>query len=139
VIALIQEGRRGTLVTLVADGREGGARFLVLEEGTVIGESTSMPGAAGVDVTQWANVGRPALVTLGEGVGSRRFSRAGEVRAGAAAFGAGHISTFGRRWPAWLVSGYVWLMIAGNLQIPDDFTADQLMVCSVAGPSTGSP
>jgi len=134
MIELIQEGRRGTLVTLVADGREGGARFLVLEEGTVIGEATSLPGAAGVDVTQWADVRKPALATLGEGVRKPTvFLEPVESGAVLLLFGAGHISTFVASL-ARMVGFRVCVIddreeFANTRRFP---TADQLMVCSVA-------
>lgn len=134
LIALIQEGRRGTLVTLVVDGREGGARFLVLEEGTIIGEALGLPGAAGVDVSRWAKVRRPELVTLAECEGRPAFFLEPlEAEAVLLLFGAGHISTFVA--PLARMVGFRVCVIddrgefANTRRFP---TADQLMVCSVA-------
>ncbi len=134
IITIIQEGRRGTLVTLVADGREGGARFLVPEEGTVIGDASGLPGAAGIDVTRWATVRRPALVTLAECEGRPTvFLEPVEAEAVLLLFGAGHISMFVA--PLARMVGFRVCVIddrgefANTRRFP---TADQLMVCSVA-------
>jgi xanthine dehydrogenase accessory factor len=134
LIALIQEGRRGTLVTLVADGREGGARFLVAEQGAVVGDAASILGEAVVDVTRWADVRQPALATLAESAGKPTvFLEPVEAEAVLLLFGAGHISTF--------VASLA-RMVGFRVRVIDDRgefantrrfpTADQLMVCSVA-------
>jgi xanthine dehydrogenase accessory factor len=134
LLALIQEDRRGTLVTLVADGREGGARCLILEKGKVIGEAAGLPEAAGVDVDRWAHVRRPELVSLAECEGRPTFFlepvKPNEVLL---LFGAGHISTFVASL-AHMVGFRVCVVddrreFANTGRFP---TADQLIVCSVA-------
>jgi xanthine dehydrogenase accessory factor len=134
MLTIIQEGRRGTLVTLVADGREGGARFLVLEDGTVIGDTSSLPGMAGVDITRWANIRDPKLVILAECEGRPAvFLDPVEAEAVLLLFGGGHISMFVA--PLARMVGFRVCVIddrgefANSRRFP---TADQLMVCSVA-------
>jgi len=118
----------------VADGREGGARCLVLEEGSVIGAAAGLPGAAGADVHRWADVRRPALVTLAEYEGRPTvFLEPVEAEAVLMLFGAGHISTFVA--PLARMVGFRVCVIddrgefANARRFP---SADQLLVCSVA-------
>jgi xanthine dehydrogenase accessory factor len=134
VVAIIREGRRGTLVTAVADGREGGDRFLVLEDRTVIGDACGVLGAAGVDVTRWAGVQRPAVEALTECEGRPSvFLEPVEAEIMLLLFGAGHISTFVA--PLAHMVGFRVCVIddrkefANRRRFP---TADQLMVCPVA-------
>ena len=134
MITIIREGRRGTLVTLVADGREGGARFLLREEGAVVGDASSLTGEAGVDVNRWVNVRWPELVTLVECEGSPTvFLQPVEAESVLLLFGAGHISTFVA--PLARMVGFRVCVIDDREEFADTRrfpTADQLMVCSIA-------
>ena len=58
LISMTAQGRCGTLVTLVADGREGGGRFLVTVEGSVIGDASWLPRVSGIDVARWSERAR---------------------------------------------------------------------------------
>ena len=134
LVTLAAQGRCGTLVTLVADGRERGGRFLVTAEGSVIGDASWLPRVSGVDVTRWADVREPSLVTLAECEGrSTVFLEPVEAEAVLLLFGAGHISTFLA--PLARMVGFRVCVIDDREEFanPRRFpTADQFMVCSVA-------
>ncbi len=133
LVAMTAQGRRGTLVTLVADGWQTGARYLVTQEGTVIGDAAWLAGAAGADVTAWAEVRRPSLETLAEGAGGMSvFLEPVEAEAALLLFGAGHISTCVA--PLAHRVGFRVCVVddreefANARRFP---TADRIMVCSV--------
>lgn len=129
--AMAEQGRRGSLVTCVVDGREGG-RFLVTEE-AVIGDDSWLPRDSGVDVTRWANMRRPSLETLAECEGRPMvFIEPVEAETVLVLFGAGHISTCVAPL-ARMVGFRVWVVddreeFANTRRFP---TADRILVCSV--------
>jgi xanthine dehydrogenase accessory factor len=133
LVRRIGSGRRGTLITWVADGREGGDRFLVTEEGAVIGDASWLPRASGVDLRRWAKLRRPALESLEECEGQPIvFLEPLEAEPVLVVFGAGHISTFLA--PLARMVGFRVCVVddreefANTRRFP---TADQIMVCSV--------
>jgi xanthine dehydrogenase accessory factor len=134
LITMAAQGRCGTLVTLVADGRERGGRFLVTAEGSVIGDASWLPRVSGVDVTRWAGVRRPSLVTLADCEGRPTvFLEPVEAEALLVLFGAGHISTFVA--PLARMVGFRVCVVDDREEFanPRRFpAADQLLVCSVA-------
>lgn len=134
MIAIIRQARRGTLATLVEDGRTGGVRFLITEQGTVIGDMSGLPGTAGLDITRWAGIGDPQLVTLAECEDRPAlFLEPIEAEAVLLLFGAGHISMFVT--PLARMVGFRVCVIDDRAEFANSRrfpTADQLMVCSVA-------
>jgi xanthine dehydrogenase accessory factor len=134
LVTLAAQGRCGTLVTRVADGRESGGRFLVTAEGSVIGDAAWLPRVSGIDVTRWADVREPSLVTFAECEGKPTvFLEPVEADAVLLVFGAGHISTFVA--PLARMVGFRVCVIDDREEFanPRRFpTADQLLVCSVS-------
>jgi xanthine dehydrogenase accessory factor len=134
LVTLAGQGRCGTLVTLVADGREGGGRFLVTAEGSVVGDASGLSGASGIDVARCSSVREPSLVTLAECEGKPTvFLEPVEADAVLLVFGAGHISTFVA--PLARMVGFRVCVVDDREEFanPRRFpAADQLLVCSVA-------
>jgi xanthine dehydrogenase accessory factor len=131
---MVVQGRCGTLVTLVEDGREAGGRFLVTADGSVVGDASWLSGASGVDVARWSSLREPALVTLAEREGQPTvFLEPVEAEAVLLLFGAGHISTFVA--PLARMAGFRVCVVDDREEFanPRRFpAADQLLVCSVA-------
>jgi xanthine dehydrogenase accessory factor len=132
--ALIAQGRRGALVTVVAEDRRGGLRLLVTREGDVIGDASGLAQLPGVDPQRWAAARGFALESLARGEGRAMvFVEPVEPEAVLLLFGAGHISTFAA--PLARTVGFrVWVIddreeFASPARFP---TADRLLVCPVA-------
>ncbi len=133
LVTMAGQGRCGTLVTLVADGRQSGGWFLITAEGSVIGDASWLPRVSGVDVARWSSVRESSLVTLAECEGTPTvFLEPVEADAVLLLFGAGHISTFVA--PLARMVGFRVCVIDDREEFanPRRFpTADQLLVCSV--------
>jgi xanthine dehydrogenase accessory factor len=134
LISMTAQGRCGTLVTRVADGRESGGRFLVTREGSVIGDASWLPRVSGIDVARWSSVREPSLVTLAECEGKPAvFLEPVAPEAVLLLFGAGHISTFVA--PLARMVGFRVCVVDDREEFanPRRFpAAEQLVVCSVA-------
>lgn len=134
LITMAAQGRCGTLVTLVADGRERGGRLLVTAAGSIIGDASWLPRVSGVDVARWSSVREPSLVSLGEYEGKPTvFLEPVESDAVLLLFGAGHISTCVA--PLARMVGFRVCVVDDREEFanPRRFpTADQFLVCSVS-------
>jgi xanthine dehydrogenase accessory factor len=134
LVTMAAQGRCGTLVTLVAGGRESSGRFLVTEGGDVVGDASWLSGASGIDVARWSSLRAPSLVSLAECEGNPTvFLEPVEADAVLLLFGAGHISTFVA--PLAGMVGFRVCVVDDREEFanPRRFpTADQLLVCSAA-------
>jgi xanthine dehydrogenase accessory factor len=134
LIALAAQGRCGTLVTRVANDRESGGRFLVTEDGGIVGDASGLSGASGIDIARWSSVREFSLETLADCEGTPTvFLEPVEADAVLLLFGAGHISTFVA--PLARMVGFRVCVVDDREEFanPRRFpTADQLLVCSVA-------
>jgi xanthine dehydrogenase accessory factor len=128
------QGRRGALVSMVAEGRPGGRWFLVAEEGAVIGDACELGIGDGAALERWAGAREPLLESIA--------TRAGHVtvyvepvgdEAVLMLFGAGHISTFVAPLAARVGFSVCVIDDRDEFANPQRFpTADRLMVCPVA-------
>jgi xanthine dehydrogenase accessory factor len=89
------QGRRGALVTVIAEGMRDNAPMLVTAEGMTIGDLFGPRGRIPADAAGWANPVRPRLVPLGNSHPQVQvFIEPIESDAVLYLFGAGHVSTF---------------------------------------------
>jgi len=133
LVAMREQGRRGALVSVVADGREGGRRFLITEEGAVIGDASGLSLLGGADLKRWAGAREALLETLSASAGRTTvFVEPVEAEAALLLFGAGHISIFVA--PLARKVGFHVCVIDDREEFarPERFpSADRLMVCPV--------
>ncbi|UCF91579.1 MAG: XdhC family protein [Desulfobacterales bacterium] len=96
--ALADMGRKGTLLTLVAEGIDSKAekcRLLITEDGAVTGSMGDIPPLEASDLQQWIQARKPLLRELHPGTeGLLLFVEPIEPDAVLYLFGAGHVSTF---------------------------------------------
>jgi xanthine dehydrogenase accessory factor len=133
LVAMMEQGRRGAWITVVAGGRPGGRRFLITEAGDVIGDASGLAGMSGVDLKRWLTLSTPSLeVAAHLGGGTTVFVEPIAPAAVLLLFGAGHISTFVA--PLARTVGFrVWVIddreeFANPERFPD---VDRIMVFSV--------
>ena len=134
LVSMTAQGRCGTLVTRVADGRESGGRFL--DHGRGICHRRCLVAAEGLRhrCRPMVRVREPSLVTLAECEGTPTvFLEPVEAEAVLLLFGAGHISTFVA--PLARMVGFRVCVVDDREEFanPRRFpAAEQLLVCSVA-------
>jgi xanthine dehydrogenase accessory factor len=134
LVALKAQGRRGALVTRVADGREGASRVIITAAGDVIGDASGLAGVSAADLKRWSASRGVRLETLGQRADPVTvFVEALEPEALLLLFGAGHISTYVVPM-ARMVGFRVWVIDdRAEFANPERFpTADRLIVCPVA-------
>jgi xanthine dehydrogenase accessory factor len=91
---LVKQGRRGILISCVAEGLENSAAMLAADDGTVHGSLVGPGGPITVDPAQWVQLRRPVLTRLDDHPGRPRlFVEPIEPEAVLYLFGAGHVST----------------------------------------------
>lgn len=89
------QGRRGALVTVIAEGMTDNAPMLVTADGTTIGELFGPQGRISADAAGWADAIQPRLVPVGDSHPTVQiFIEPIESDAVLYLFGAGHVSTF---------------------------------------------
>jgi xanthine dehydrogenase accessory factor len=132
--AMIAQGRRGVLLTVVTAGRRSVQRSILTATGHVIGDASGRFEAAGIDPQRWTDARGFSLETLDPDQDPALvLVEPVEPEAVLALFGAGHISTFVA--PLAHTVGFRVCVIDDRAEFanPERFpTADQLLVCSVS-------
>jgi xanthine dehydrogenase accessory factor len=132
--AMKAQGRRGVLLTVVAEDRRGVQRALLTEEGSLIGDAAGRFEAAGAGLKRWAGARGFALEPLAAGADPAMvFVEPVEPEAVLVLFGGGHISTCVA--PLARTVGFRVCVIDDREEFanPERFpSADRLLVCPVA-------
>jgi xanthine dehydrogenase accessory factor len=95
LLAMTAQGRCGVLVTILAEGTGSVKRWILADEGGVVGDASALTAMAGADLKRWAGAREFSVETL-----RQRTDQAVvmvepvEPEAVLIVFGAGHISTF---------------------------------------------
>jgi len=127
------QGRRGALITVVAEGGGEVQRAIVTAEGAIAGGASELSGLPGADLKRWGAARGSALETLPQDAARRVvFVQPLEPEAELLLFGAGHISRFVA--PLARTVGFRVCVIDDRAEFanPERFpTADRLLVCPV--------
>jgi len=133
IARMAAQGRRGALVTVVAEGGGEVERAIVTAEGAIAGGASELCGLPGVDLKRWGAARGSALETLPQDATRRVvFVEPLEPDAELLLFGAGHISRFVA--PLARTVGFRLCVIDDRAEFasPERFpTADRLLVCPV--------
>jgi xanthine dehydrogenase accessory factor len=132
--AMIAEGRRGVLLTVVTAGRRMVQRSILSATGNVIGDASGRFEAAGIDPRQWADARGFSLEALDPGKDPALvLVEPVEPEALLVLFGGGHISTFVA--PLAHTVGFRVCVIDDRAEFANSErfpTAERLLVCPVS-------
>jgi xanthine dehydrogenase accessory factor len=92
---LMAQGRRGALMTLIAEGVDARSPMLVAEDGHAVGELVGLDGRSVLGPSSWTNLRTPTLLLMEDRHPQAQvFIEPIEREAVLYLFGAGHVSTF---------------------------------------------
>ena len=128
------QGRRGALVSIVAEGQPGGRWFLIAEEGTIIGDASELGIEDGACLKRWAGARGPLLESIATSAGQVTvYVEPVRAEAMLLLFGAGHISTVVA--PLAAMVGFSVCVIDDREEFANSHrfpSADRLLVCQAA-------